>query len=125
MSMSDPVYISPSRPRDRSGGRGRRLAGMALAVGLAMGCAPVAAGPQPAPVPDPTAIDCPSSVGRGVTCLSLQDEAGAWLIIARPESWNGHLIVHAHGGPRMGEPERGDCRAPFVRPPGVGAPATQ
>lgn len=89
---------------------GRRLlSGLAaLAAGLAFGCAPVSAQTGPDPIATTTAIDCPRSVGAGVTCLSLQDEAGAWLIIAKPENWNGRLVVHAHGGPRMGEPERED-----------------
>jgi len=85
------------------------LAGLAaFAAALVIGCAPVAASPRPDPTVATTPIDCPRSVGAGVTCLSLQDEAGAWLIIARPENWNGRLIVHAHGGPRMGEPARED-----------------
>jgi len=99
-----------ARRSDVNAARGRRSAfGPAvLVVGLVLGCAPVAAGPRPDPTVAPSAIDCPPAVGTGVTCLSVQDEAGAWLIIARPENWNGRLIVHAHGGPRLGDPERLD-----------------
>ncbi|MBU2166819.1 MAG: hypothetical protein KKF88_03170 [Alphaproteobacteria bacterium] len=90
--------------------KGRRLlSGLAaLAAGLVLGCAPVVAGQRHDPTLSTTPIDCPRSVGAGVTCLSLQDAAGAWLIIAKPANWNGRLIVHAHGGPRLGEPERED-----------------
>ena len=98
------------RRSDRNLKKGRRLLpGLAaLAAGLVLGCAPVVAGSRSDPTLTTTPIDCPRSVGAGVTCLSLQDEAGAWLIIAKPDNWNGRLIVHAHGGPRLGEPERED-----------------
>jgi hypothetical protein len=88
-------------------GRWRRaIVGLAAAVALgACSHTAIALPVQPA---DPEPIDCPRSVGDGVTCLSLQDAAGAWLIIAKPANWNGRLIVHAHGGPRLGEPERED-----------------
>ncbi|MCS6622560.1 hypothetical protein N0B44_06540 [Roseibacterium beibuensis] len=55
-----------------------------------------------------TPIACPDSVGADVTCLSGQDANGAWYVIAMPADWNRRLIVHAHGGPRMSEPEAGD-----------------
>lgn len=60
---------------------------------------------QPA---EPTPIDCPASVGAEVSCLSGQDANGAWYVIAMPADWNRRLIVHAHGGPRLGEPEAAD-----------------
>lgn len=103
------MSMSGSRS-DLTASTGRRLLpGLAaLAAGLVLGCAPVSAQPGPDPTAMATPIDCPRSVGVGVACLSLQDEAGAWLIIAKPENWNGRLIVHAHGGPRMGDPERED-----------------
>lgn len=58
--------------------------------------------------PTTTPIDCPASVGADVTCLSGQDANGAWYVIAMPADWNRRLIVHAHGGPRMGDPEAAD-----------------
>jgi len=58
--------------------------------------------------PTTTPIDCPESVGADVTCLSGQDANGAWYVIAMPADWNRRLIVHAHGGPRMGDPEAAD-----------------
>lgn len=54
----------------------------------------------PAAVP----IDCPKALGAEVSCLSGRDANGAWYVIAMPADWNRKLIVHAHGGPRMGEP---------------------
>ncbi|WP_332641503.1 hypothetical protein [Brevundimonas sp.] len=68
------------------------------------------AGPAGAddPTPATTPIDCPETVGAGVSCLSGRDANGAWYVIAMPADWNRRLIVHAHGGPRMGGPEAAD-----------------
>lgn len=70
------------------------LAGMMLAA------QPVSSAPAP--------IACPDSVGQGVRCLSGRDETGAWYVAAIPSDWNRTLVVHAHGGPRTGTPERED-----------------
>ncbi|WP_051651249.1 alpha/beta hydrolase family protein [Brevundimonas bacteroides] len=51
---------------------------------------------------------CPTSLPEGTQCWSGRAESGAWWWYARPADWNGRLIVHAHGGPRTGDPERGD-----------------
>ena len=58
--------------------------------------------------PAPSPIACPDAVGAKVECFSGRDENGAWYVIARPTDWNRRLIVHAHGGPRMGHPEAAD-----------------
>ena len=83
----------------------RRLAvaaGLCLASAAAVSPAPVAADPG-LPV-----ADCPASMPEGTTCYSGQQESGAYYWIAVPEDWNGTLVVHAHGGPDLGEasPER-------------------
>lgn len=55
---------------------------------------------------------CPKEVKdlpEGTTCWAGQDEAGAYYWIAKPKEWNGNLVLHAHGGPELGEkvrPER-------------------
>lgn len=56
----------------------------------------------------PSAIACPASVAEATHCLSGRDANGAWYVIAMPADWNQRLIVHAHGGPRTGEPEAAD-----------------
>jgi hypothetical protein len=38
-------------------------------------------------------------------CFSGQDSAGAYYLIAMPTQWNGHLVLHAHGGPALGTPK--------------------
>jgi hypothetical protein len=58
--------------------------------------------------PDIIPIDCPASVGSSTRCSSAVDESGAIVVIAIPADWNRRLIVHAHGGPRTGEPEAAD-----------------
>lgn len=52
--------------------------------------------------PQPTA--CPEGLPTGTRCLGGQDAAGAFYRIAIPPQWNGHLVLHAHGGPALGAP---------------------
>ena len=71
----------------------------ALGIGLLAGCASV---PKEAA---PVASVCPQGVPAGVRCLRGQDSAGAHYLIAMPSKWSGVLVVHAHGGPSLGEPK--------------------
>ncbi|MFN3932101.1 MAG: hypothetical protein ACK4JY_10175 [Brevundimonas sp.] len=79
---------------------------------LALIAALLLTGADPARADDPAAgttpVHCPETVGAGVSCLSGRDANGAWYVIAMPADWNRRLIVHAHGGPRMGTPEAAD-----------------
>ncbi|MFB9951445.1 hypothetical protein ACFFP0_21560 [Rhizobium puerariae] len=52
--------------------------------------------------------DCPASLPRGTECFAGADENGAFYWIARPENWNGILVVHSHGGPRTAKPKPDD-----------------
>ncbi len=61
-----------------------------------------------AQVEEPRAETCPGSLPSGTRCWSGRAESGAWYWYARPADWNGRLILHAHGGPRTGDPERGE-----------------
>lgn len=54
-----------------------------------------------------TAVACPSSIAVA-ECFEMRDARGAWVLAAMPQAWNTRLIVHAHGGPRLGEPKAGD-----------------
>ncbi len=54
------------------------------------------------------ATPCPQSVAGVAQCHAARDSNGAWLLVAMPKQWNRRLIVHAHGGPRLGEPKDGD-----------------
>lgn len=68
---------------------------------LLAGCA--TAPPEVAEVA-PAAAPCPKGVPEGARCLRGQDSAHAHYLIVMPAQWNGVLVVHAHGGPVLGEP---------------------
>lgn len=53
----------------------------------------------------PMEVALPAGLPETVRCLRGQDSQGAHYLIAVPEQWSGILVVHAHGGPRLGEPQ--------------------
>ncbi len=53
----------------------------------------------------PTATPCPKDLAPIARCLSGQDLVGAYYLMALPQQWNGHLVLHAHGGPALGAPK--------------------
>lgn len=54
----------------------------------------------------PQQSTCPARAGlpAGTTCYTGTDSNGALYLIARPASWNGRLVLHAHGGPDLAPP---------------------
>ena len=91
----------------------RSLPAVALAgvTCLLSACAPVPVQP-PASAPvstaaeaAPTATPCPKDLAPIARCLSGKDSAGAYYLVAVPQQWNGHLVLHAHGGPALGAPK--------------------
>lgn len=48
---------------------------------------------------------CPDGVAQGSRCLAGRDSGGAYYWLAVPPEWNGTLVVHAHGGPELGDPK--------------------
>ena len=81
------------------------LAGLAC---LAMAaCAPMATTSVPGRASEaaPVATACPQALTSIARCLAGQDSAGAFYLIALPTQWNGHLVLHAHGGPTLGAPK--------------------
>lgn len=74
---------------------------LASAFSLLAGCATTA--PHP-PEASPQAAVCPAGVPEGARCLRGQDSAKAHYLIVMPAQWSGVLVVHAHGGPALGEP---------------------
>jgi pimeloyl-ACP methyl ester carboxylesterase len=52
-------------------------------------------------------MDAPTPPGlpAGVRCLRGRDSHAAHYLIAIPARWSGILVVHAHGGPPLGEPK--------------------
>jgi hypothetical protein len=85
---------------------GLSLAALALIAALP-GFARAAAPPAETP--------CPKGLSGAITCYIGADDRGAHYWIARPLSWNGTLIVHAHGGPRLGAPNPQSEKADLER----------
>lgn len=54
------------------------------------------------------ARSCPANLDAVATCYAGRDANGAFYLAAIPKDWNRILIVHAHGGPRLGQPEADD-----------------
>ena len=52
---------------------------------------------------------CPEGLPAATRCLTGQDQNGAYYWIAIPKAWNGSLVVHAHGGPRLKTPKPDDA----------------
>lgn len=61
------------------------------------------------------AATCPETVAAGSRCLSGRDSSGAYYWFAVPPKWNGTLVVHAHGGPELGEPKADRVAADLAR----------
>jgi pimeloyl-ACP methyl ester carboxylesterase len=53
----------------------------------------------------PQTAYCPDGLPPATRCLTGQDSAGAYYWIAVPAAWNQALVMHAHGGPELGEPK--------------------
>lgn len=94
-----------------------RLPRLATVLGLCLGlsaCATPSSAAPPASLDlaaveaAPASVRCPSELPRGARCYRGRTEAGAYYWIAYPEDWNGVLVVHAHGGPRVPAPEQDD-----------------
>ena len=79
---------------------GSRLAGWTLAALL---CSAAQAQTRTDSSP-PQPAKCPAGLPPATRCLTGQDSAGAHYWIAVPAVWNQVLLMHAHGGPELGEP---------------------
>lgn len=66
-------------------------------------------------VPPATPATCPEGVASGSRCLSGRDSAGAYYWFAIPPQWTGTLVVHAHGGPELGDPKADRVAADLAR----------
>nr|WP_167532017.1 hypothetical protein [Streptomyces capillispiralis] len=78
---------------------------MAAAVAGSLTQAPAVGAESAGPAP----VACPSGLDGKATCYTGRDTNGAYYTIAIPDDWNRSLVVHAHGGPDLGDasdPER-------------------
>ena len=55
-----------------------------------------------AALPDTT--KCPEGIAEIATCYTAKHASGAFLLGALPKTWNGNLVVFAHGGPDVAPP---------------------
>lgn len=72
----------------------------------------------PSGTAQPAAATCPTGLPEGARCLNGRDYLGAWYWIAVPKDWTpetGVLVVHAHGGPALGEPTLARATADLQR----------
>lgn len=51
----------------------------------------------------PAVATCPPNLVGKAKCYTGRDTDGAYYTMAVPVRWNGSLVVHAHGGPDLGE----------------------
>jgi hypothetical protein len=67
---------------------------------------PATAPSVPAPITEaaPQKSACIDVLPTTATCYTGKDSAGAFYTIVMPASWNGRLVLHAHGGPSLGAP---------------------
>jgi hypothetical protein len=63
----------------------------------------------------PPAASCPEAVAAIATCYTAKLETGAYVLAAMPKSWNGNLIVFAHGGPSVAPPAANDSEDDLVK----------
>lgn len=83
------------------------LAGCASQPAVVSGNAAAATGTGAAAEAPPPAAPCPAGVPADAKCWRGRDSAGAPYLIVMPAKWNEVLVVHAHGGPALGEPKTG------------------
>ena len=94
--------MTPMDPRRHRASLWR--AGLALGVAALLAACAHTTPPTPREAA-PQAAACPQGTPTGARCLRGQDSAGAHYLIVMPEKWNRVLVVHAHGGPTLGEPK--------------------
>ena len=78
----------------------------ALGLTAAGGCAHAQVDAQAA---TQAAKPCPDYLPAETRCFAGQDANGAYYWIAIPKAWNGSLVLHTHGGPRLKAPKPDDA----------------
>jgi pimeloyl-ACP methyl ester carboxylesterase len=101
LRLADP--FAKTRPHVMPNAKLLSLATFAVATVLAA-CSTTPP-PSQATEAAPLATPCPAGVPGGMKCLRGVDTAKAHYLIVVPPQWSGVLVVHAHGGPSLGEPK--------------------
>jgi hypothetical protein len=91
----------------------RYLAPFGGLLAILIGGAPVLAQTAPAALPETTA--CPEAIASLATCYGIKHESGAYLLAAMPKTWNGDLVVFAHGGPSLVPPTANGSKADLAK----------
>jgi hypothetical protein len=86
---------------------------VALFAFAAMASAVAAQEAQKAALPDTTA--CPDAIAGIATCYAVKHETGAYITAAVPKTWNGNLVVFAHGGPSLLPPTATGSKTDLAR----------
>ena len=89
------------------------IAAFALLLAACAQVAPPGAPRSAEAPPQPQA--CPHGLPADTRCLGGRDSAGAHYLIAMPAVWNKRLVLHAHGGPLLGEPRPERAAEDLVR----------
>lgn len=84
-------------------------------LSLIVGAATAQAQTAPTPTAPPGAATCPAGLPAETRCLTGQDSVGAFYWIAVPAQWNQVLVLHAHGGPELGDPKPERSAADLTR----------
>jgi hypothetical protein len=91
----------------------RHLAPLGGLVAFVIGSAPVLAQPAAGALPETTA--CPEAIASIATCYGVKHESGAYILAAMPKTWNGDLVVFAHGGPSLVPPAANGSKADLAK----------
>jgi hypothetical protein len=95
-----PVRRRLPAPRYR---RAVLAAGVAAALLGTLGNGPAPQAQAQAQTARPAVAACPPNLLGKATCYTGQDANGAYYAMAVPTRWNRSLVVHAHGGPDLGD----------------------
>ncbi|MFF8093180.1 hypothetical protein [Streptomyces sp. NPDC016675] len=88
------------RPRSR---RRRPAVVVAALAAVLLGAPGTVSATSARPAGPPGAAACPPVLAGKARCFTGQDAHGAPYTMAVPTRWNGSLVVHAHGGPDLGD----------------------
>ncbi|MFE5244663.1 MULTISPECIES: hypothetical protein [unclassified Streptomyces] len=94
---------TPDAPPDTSRPLRRRSTALIAAGLAAVLLGPLGNATAVARTERPTPTACPERLAAKARCYTGQDADGAHYAIAVPARWNGSLVVHAHGGPDLGD----------------------
>lgn len=78
-----------------------RTIGLALGAALAAGIFAGTASAQVNSTITASTAKCPDIIAAIATCYEDKDPNGGFILAALPKTWNGNLIVFAHGGPAL------------------------